>query len=575
MTRGCIHEIKRITPMMTHTELLDLIEEVQHLHSELDDVEVKTALGGTPQRLFEVLSAFANRSGGGLLLLGLDERRAFQVVGVGDAHRLQEEISHLATADMEPPLRPEFTVAEIAGHTVVAVEVFEIPGEQKPCYYRPAGLQRGAYLRVGNTNRQMTDYEIFGYVSARTQPAFDGEPAREATLADLNSTALDAYLAQLRRSRPQASYLDASVEQILIQLRIARAVDGVLHPTLAGLLMFGNYPQAFEPQLVITFLHYYGVTEEEPTPRGERFLDNRKFEGTIPEMVEQAMNTILATLRKSSLIEGLYRRDVPEYPESAIREALVNAVAHRDYSHFVRGSYIQVRLFADRLEVQSPGGLYGGVTEDNLEDEQSTRNRVLMRLLEDLHLVENRGSGIRTMIEAMRAANLEPPRFQDRRTSFWLTFRNHTLMNPDAIAWLNQFAAQPLNDRQRLALVYLRANLQMANRDYQRLNRVDSVTANRELRRLLESGLIEQHSTRRWAYYTLNVPAEARHEPQPDTPEKQILAYVAQHGTITRMQCQTLLGITELQARYLLRKLRDQGLLRLEGTRKGAHYRLP
>lgn len=561
--------------MLTHTELLELIEEVQHLRSELDDVEVKTAQGGTPQRLYEALSAFANRPGGGLLLLGLDERRSFHIVGVGDAHRLQEEISHLAAADMEPPLRPEFTVAEIDGHTVVAVEIFEVPSEQKPCYFRPAGLQRGAYLRVGNTNRQMADYEIFGYVSARTQPAFDGAPVLEGTMADLNRVALDAYLAQLRRMRPRASYLDAPLEQVLTQLRVVREVQDVLRPTLAGLLMFGNYPQACEPQLVITFLHYYGVTEEEPTPRGERFLDNRKFEGAIPEMIEQATNHVLASIRKSSLIEGLYRRDVPEYPESAVREALVNAVAHRDYSHFVRGSYIQIRLFADRLEVQSPGGLYGGVTEDNLEDEQSTRNRVLMRLLEDLHLVENRGSGIRAMLEAMRAANLEPPRFQDHRTSFWLTFRNHTLMNPDAIAWLNQFAGQPLNDRQRLALVYLRANEQIANRDYQRLNRVDSVTANRELRRLVETGLVEQQSTRRWAYYTLRATVAVTRSPQSDTPEQRILAYVKQHGTITRMQCQVLLDITELQARYLLRKMRDRGLLHLEGTRKGAYYRLP
>ncbi|MFZ1508670.1 MAG: hypothetical protein WAV74_18025, partial [Anaerolineae bacterium] len=156
-----------------------------------------------------------------------------------------------------------------------------------------------------------------------------------------------------------------------------------------------------------------------------------------------------------------------------------------------------------------------------------------------------------------------------------LTFRNHTLLNPDAIVWLNQFAAQPLNDRQRLALVYLRANEQLANRDYQRLNRVDSVTANRELRRLVETGLTEQHSTRRWAYYTLNAPVEVTIQPQPDTPERQILAHVAQHGTIKRSQCRALLGITEVQARYLLHKMCDQGLLRLEGTRRGASYRLP
>jgi ATP-dependent DNA helicase RecG len=231
-------------------------------------------------------------------------------------------------------------------------------------------------------------------------------------------------------------------------------------------------------------------------------------------------------------------------------------------------------LFADRLEIQSPGGLYGGVTEDNLEEEQSTRNRLLVRLMEDLHFVENRGSGIPVMLEAMRAANLEPPRFQDRRTSFWVIFRNHSLMNPEAIAWLNPFAARPLNDRQRLALVYLRFNPQMANRDYQRLNRVDSVTANRELRRLVELNLIEQHSTRRWAYYTLNLPPDTvERKPEVEaSPEEKVLAWVRKHGFIKRSNCEQLLGVTPIQARYLLRKMRDAGLLRMEGRHKGTRY---
>ena len=560
---------------MTRDELLQLIAEVQQHQSELDDVEVKSAQRGTPQRLFEPLSAFANRTGGGVMLFGLDERQDFEVIGVGDAHRLQEDISHLAASEMEPALRPEFTVEEVEGKTVVAVEVSEIAAEMRPCTYKPAGLQSGSYIRVGNTNRRMTDYEIFGYVTARVQPTFDEEPVRDATIEDLDQGKLEEYVAQLRRMRPQAAYLNQPSEQVLTQLRILRKVDGVMRPTLAGLLMFGGYPQAGEPQLVITFLQYYGTTETEKTPRGERFLDNRKFEGTIPEMVESTTNYVMASIRKSSLIEGVFRRDIPEYPEEAVREAVVNALAHRDYSHFVRGSYIQIRLFADRLEIQSPGGLYGRVTEDTLEGEQSTRNRVLMRLMEDLHLVENRGSGIHTMLRAMRAANLEPPRFQDRRTSFWVTFRNHTLMSPEAIAWLNEFADRPLNDQQRLALVYLRYNERTTNSDYQRLNHVDSVTANRELRGLVQSGLIEQHSTRRWAYYTLNVPAEAELPQPPQTDEEKVLAYVGRHGFIKRADCQRLLGITELQARYVLRKIRERGLLRLEGTRKGARYVLP
>jgi len=114
-----------------------------------------------------------------------------------------------------------------------------------------------------------------------------------------------------------------------------------------------------------------------------------------------------------------------------VREAIVNAVAHRDYSHFVRGSHIQVRMFADRLEVQNPGGLYGGVTVDELKEGQSTRNLLLVQLMEDVHLVEDRGSGIDAMLDAMQKANLQPPRFEDRRTSFLVVLYNAPIMSDE------------------------------------------------------------------------------------------------------------------------------------------------
>jgi ATP-dependent DNA helicase RecG len=120
-------------------------------------------------------------------------------------------------------------------------------------------------------------------------------------------------------------------------------------------------------------------------------------------------------MRKASLIEGVLRREIPEYPSKALREAIANAVAHRDYSSYVRGSYIQVRMFADRLEIQSPGGLFGNVSVENIEEENSTRNARLMRIMEDMHIVENRGSGIKAMLRSMRQASLEPPGFDDRR----------------------------------------------------------------------------------------------------------------------------------------------------------------
>lgn len=558
---------------MNREELERLIAEVQQRQTELNNVEVKSARAGTPKRLYEALSAFANHTGGGVVLFGLDENADFGVIGVGNAHQLQADIGDLASSEMEPALRPEFTVEEIDGKAVVAIELAEVPMEQRPCYYKTAGLQKGSYVRVGNTNRQMTDYEIFGYVSARAQPTFDEEPIAEATIEDLDEAAIDSYLNRLKQARPKADFLRGRREEAISHLGIVQDVDGTMRPTLAGLLTFGKYPQQFLPQLVITFLQFYGTTETEKTPRGERFLDNRKFEGPIPSMVTDTVNQVLASIRKSSLIEGLFRRDVPEYPEEAVREAILNAVAHRDYSPYVRGSYIQVRLFADRLEVQSPGGLYGNVTEENLEEESSTRNSVLMRLMEDIHLVENRGSGIRAMLEAMRRANLEPPRFEDKRSSFWVTFRNHTLMSPEAITWLNQFARLALNDRQRLALVYLRYNDQITNSDYQRLNQVDALTAGRELRGLVQAELVGQESARRWTYYTLGVPRELPGSVPSLPDEERILSFARDKGSIGNAECQALLGIDDKRAWYLLKKLAKRGLLTPAGEGKGRRYR--
>ena len=402
---------------------------------------------------------------------------------MGNPRKLQEDLSGLA-AQMEPPLRPSFSVEEIEGETIVAVEVPEISFDQKPCYHRPHHLHGGSFIREGNSTRRMSDYEIYSFISSRTQPKFDAEPILEATLEDLDRGKREEYLAQQRKALPNAPYWNLPFEQILSQLCIVIETDGILRPTLAGLLMFGSYPQRFEQQMVVVFLQFYGTTTTEEAPSGERFLDNRKFEGTVKEIIDNATDYVMASMRKGSLIRGVTRQDIPEYPEVALREAIVNAVAHRDYSHFVRGSHIQVRMFADRLEVQNPGGLYGGVTVDELKEGQSTRNLLLVQLMEDVHLVENRGSGIDAMLDAMRKANLQPPRFEDKRTSF-------------------------------LVVLY-------------------------------------------------NAPAMSD--------EERILAYIREHGTIKRADCQQLLGVDEIKAKYVLRKMKDAGLLRQEGTRRGAHY---
>jgi ATP-dependent DNA helicase RecG len=465
-----------------------LISELRRCHGELDGVEAKAARTGTPADLFKPLSAFANRSGGGVLLFGLDEDAGFRVVGVGNPRKLQEDLSGLA-AQMEPPLRPSFSVEELDGGIVVAVEVPEISYDQKPCYHRPHGLHEGSFIRVGNSTRRMSDYEIYSFISSRTQPKFDAEPIIEATLEDLDRGKLDEYLAQQRKARPNAPYWSLPFEQILSQLRIMIDTDGVLRPTLAGLLMFGAYPQRFEQQMVVVFLQFYGTTTTEEAPSGERFLDNRKFEGTIKEIIDSATAYVMAGMRKGSLIRGVTRQDIPEYPEVALREAIVNAVAHRDYSHFVRGSHIQVRMFADRLEVENPGGLYGGVTIDKLQEGQSTRNRLLVQLMEDMHLVENRGSGIDAMLDAMQKKGLPAPVFEDKRTSFLVKF-------------YQVMTAERSEEEQRV-LAYVKEHGSIKRAEAQKLLDVSDRRAKYVLEKMEKARLLRQEGRQKSARYML------------------------------------------------------------------------
>ena len=561
---------------MTHDQLLDLVADLQAHACELDDLEVKTARGGTPAHLYEDISGFANCDGG-VLVFGLDERRGFEVVGVAHPQQLQSDIATSA-AQLSP--QPVVAVSRqlVDGKEVVVAEVDALPPSRRPAHLKSKD-ETHAWVRVGNSTQRMSPYQVFGYLSARSQPTLDEEAIIAASLDDLDGDGLAAFLERLRRERPRARFLRPTQEETLAALGVVRESEGVMRPTLGGLLSFGGYPQQFEPQLVITFMQFAGINEQDKGPRGERFIDNQKFEGPVLEMVDEAEAHIVSRIATAARIDGLLRTDIPEYPRAAIREALVNALAHRDYSGYVRGSQVQVKLFADRLEVRSPGGLFGDVTVETLEERQSTRNRRLMQLLEYQGLVENRGSGIDSMIAEMRAAHMEPPRFLDDRSSFTVTFSNHTLLlTSEGIDWLNAVAAHlELNERQKLALLYLRHNHRLTNSDYRRLHHgLDSREAGRELQGLVRTEAAVMKGTRGGSFYVLALPREAPAVEAPIAVEDRVLAYVRRHGSIQAGVCSQLLGWDSPQrAGRLLRRLADRSLLRPDGEKRGRRYLLP
>jgi ATP-dependent DNA helicase RecG len=206
-------------------------------------------------------------------------------------------------------------------------------------------------------------------------------------------------------------------------------------------------------------------------------------------MVDGAVSYAMANMRRGSLIRGVIREDIPEYPEVALREAIVNALAHRDYSHFVRGSHIQVRMFADRLEVENPGGLYGRVTLDRLQEGQSTRNRLLMHLMEDVHLVENRGSGIDTMLDAMQKRGLPAPVFEDKRTAFLVKFYHVT--------------PAELSEEEQRIIAYVKEHGTIRRSEAQKLLEVSDRRARYVLETMVKARLLRQEGRQKGARYLL------------------------------------------------------------------------
>ncbi len=328
------------------------------------------------------------------------------------------------------------------------------------------------------------------------QQAVDLNPCPGATLDDLDPAHVEAYRRELERRNPGSPLIRLALEELLLQVGALAKEGNRLQPTLTGILFFGHQPQHLYPSFAITFLHFAGTSTARAGQGAPLYLDNREFRGTLPAMIDAARAAIYEKQSKGAVIEGFVREDLPEYPEVAFREALINAVAHRDYG--LEGSFIQVRLFADRLEIQSPGGLGGHLTVDNLAYEQYTRNPRIMRLLEEFGYVERRGLGVDQMIRSMTRAGLEPPVFENRRSSFWVTLRGKPPARP-----LPDLESLGLNDRQIRAVAYLQKYDRLTNREYQKLFGVSERTALYDLQGLVDTGLALPVSSGRGRYYIL------------------------------------------------------------------------
>ncbi len=568
----------------------ELAEAVRRFGCEATNVEVKSAEGGLPSSVRETLSAFSNSPSGGSLILGLDEVAGFRALGLSDPAKMQADLASMCRDDLHPPLKPSITVEDVDGVAVVLAEVPELSRAEKPCYVKARGLERGSYVRVGESDRRLTSEEVQQLVADRGQPTFDMQIVDETALHDLDSAAVSTYLTRLRGAKGRI-FGSESDEVVLRMTKItALRADGSEGVTLAGLLSLGRYPQQYLPQLNLTFVHY-PTSSGEATSAGVRFLDNISIEGSIPAIVREALAAIQRNMSRRALISGEGRRDMWEYPPEALREAIVNALVHRDLSPGSRGTQVQVEMYPDRLRLTNPGGLFGSIDLALLGEEgrSSARNALLMKVLEDVAVpgedrtvAENRGSGIRAMRAALRQAGMSPPDFRDRLTSFEVRMPNHTLLDEDTVSWLNQVGREGLRDTQCIALAQLRRGEVFDNARYRAATGVvDSRTATWELQDLVARELVEQTGTRGGARYTLSEYAQAlgtesRHRVRPNR-RRQLLDLLNVHGELGKSQISELLNINPKTAEHHLGLLKKEGLIEPTDARRGnrnTKYRL-
>jgi len=432
----------------------------------------------SPRRIAECLAALANAEGGWVLLVedgGVPVASSADEAQPSSLNRALEALL-LCEPRLVAPLPRRERVGE---RWVVALEA-------------PAGLSHvyavdGRYLvRHGRENAPLSAYALARLLVERGQISYDAQAAPHATRDDLDWPRVERYLARLGIAQAE----DAASA---LRLRGGLTLEGDV-PTYAGLLVFGREPERFVRCSEIVAVRYAG------REMSDRFV-REEIRGPLPDQIQRAEAFVLANMRREVRLVGLEREEWIEYPQEAVREAIVNAVAHRDYG--IHGDNIRVLLFADRLEVYSPGRLPGHVTVENILQERFSRNEVIVQMLADLGFIERLGYGIDRMMLLMEQHGLPSPLFEETANGFRVTLRG-ALEALDAPQPTSRWLHHGYNSRQIRLLEHLDQHEQITNREYQQLcPGVSAETLRRDLADLVRRGALLKIGEKRGTYYVL------------------------------------------------------------------------
>ena len=344
---------------MNENELTGLLESLRRMGSDDLNVEVKESATTLSRDVWETVSAFANTAGG-TIVLGVSERAGFVPVENFETEKvLNQFVSGMGDAGGRGKLAnpPKYTIerVELQGVSVLVITIEELDPSSKPCYVIERGAQGGNYKRIDDKDVPLSSTEVLTLASYGRATPSDRDAVAGAGADNLDETLVDRTIDRAFSLTPRAMRGAPDKQTKLERLNI---LDSQGNVTKAGLLVVGTYPQQFYPKLFIDVAVHVGT--QKGMAGSLRFMDRTICEGTLGEMISDAVAAVAKNLRRTSTVQGVSRVDSLEIPEEVLREAIANAVIHREYGDRFCGQSIAVDVFDDRVEVTNPGGLYGG-----------------------------------------------------------------------------------------------------------------------------------------------------------------------------------------------------------------------
>jgi len=413
------------------------------------------------QKILRTVLAFANTAGG-TLVLGVRDRTK-EVIGLSDPLKEEERLANLFADNIQPMLIPDIRIISWRDREIIVVLVPHLIG---PYHLRSEGPDKGVYIRLGSTNRRAGPEIIAEIQRLAVNTSFDEQPCTEINSEDIDFRAASEFFAQVSLKLTPA-------KRHSLNLLVGHGGREV--PTRGAVLLFGKNRRNLFPDAVIRCARFRGTDKS-------RFLDQIEIDEYLPRAVESVVAFVERHTAQALEIERVRRKEIPEYPPAATREAIINAIVHADYS--IGGMSINVAVFDDRIEISNPGSLPFGLTlEAALTGVSKLRNRVIGRVFRELKLIEQWGSGMGRMIAACAEAGLRPPHFEEIGNSFRVTLYSGKVAAPAVTEWQMQLVQ------------YLTEKHEISTRVAAQIWKISDRAARTRLRKLVSVGILAEIGT--------------------------------------------------------------------------------